>query len=223
MRLVFFGPPGSGKGTYASIIAPRYGIAHVSAGDLLRETVKSGGEVGRLIASYIEQGQMVPNEIANQLVGERIQKPDCRKGFILDGYPRSLAQAQALERMSSIDAIVNLVVPDHVIIERLGVRRVCRQCGAVYNLISVKPRREGICDACGGELYQREDDKPEVVKQRLKLHREQIEPVLKYFEGKVPILNIECKEAHAPVEAMVEKILKALQTIETLKRELYES
>lgn len=211
MRLIIFGPPGSGKGTYSSRIAPKFGIAHVATGDIFREIAKSDTPLGKEIANYLKRGELVPDEIVIKILKERISKDDCKKGFILDGYPRTIPQAKALEKITKIDKIINLVVPEEVIIQRLSTRRICRKCGSIFNILTLPPKKEGICDNCGGELYQREDDKPEVIRERLKVYQKQTNPLLEFYKGKVPIVNIECKSVDIPPEIIVEKILKELK------------
>ncbi|MEM3646928.1 MAG: nucleoside monophosphate kinase, partial [Thermofilum sp.] len=181
MRIVFFGPPGSGKGTYASRLAPRLGVPHVSTGDILRDEVKSGSELGGKISSYVSGGKLVPDEVVNRVMAKRLSQDDCGKGFILDGYPRTLQQACFLEKVSKIDFVINLNVPDEVIVRRLSSRLVCRKCGAIYNRITLPPKVDGVCDKCGGELYQRDDDKPEVVRERIRIYRSEAAPLLEHY------------------------------------------
>jgi len=144
---------------------------------------------------------------------QQISQPKSKKGFILDGYPRTIEQAKALNKMARIDAVIRLVVPEWVIIERLSNRRVCRSCGAIFNVKYLKPRVEGVCDKCGGELYQREDDKPDVIRQRLKVYERQTQPLIEHYTEKTPILNIECNTPDVPPETIVAKILQGLQKI----------
>ncbi len=211
MRLIIFGPPGSGKGTYSSMLAPKLGIVHISTGDIFREMAKEDTELGRKVAEILKKGELVPDEIVIEIVRERISKEDCKNGFILDGFPRTIPQAEALEKMTKVDKVINLVVPEEVIIARLSARRVCKNCGAIYNLRTLPPKKDGICDKCGGELYQREDDKPEVIKERLRVYEEQSKPLLEFYRGKIPIVEVECREIDIPPEVMVDKILEKLK------------
>ena len=217
MKLIMFGPPGSGKGTYASRLGSRLEIASVSTGDLFREAKKQGTELGRRVADFLNKGELVPDEITIEVLKERISRPDCKKGFILDGYPRTLEQAWALDKIARIDAIILLIVPEWIIIERLSNRRVCRSCGAIYNLKYLKPKREGVCDKCGGELYQREDDAPQVIKERLKVYERQTQPLIDYYKDKVPFVNAECNEIDMPPDIMVERILQELRKLNLVK------
>src|SRR4030042_4406982 len=169
MKLVFLGPPGSGKGTYASRISTILGWPQISTGDLLRGVIKGGTSLGKEAEKFYNEGKLVPDEIVLNLLKERLSKPDCRNGFILDGFPRSIEQARKLEGITKVDLVVNLAISEEGIILRLSTRRVCRKCGAIYNIRNVKPKVEGVCDKCGGELYQRDDDKTETIRKRLKV------------------------------------------------------
>jgi adenylate kinase len=211
MKLIIFGPPGSGKGTYSSRIAPKFNIPHIATGDIFREIAKSETPLGKKVAEYLNKGELVPDNIVIEILKERISKEDCKNGFILDGYPRTIPQAEALEKITKIDKIINLVVPEDVIIQRLSTRRICKKCGSIFNIRTLPPKKEGICDYCGGELYQREDDKPEVIRERLKIYQRQTEPLLNFYKGKVPIINIECNSVDIPPEIIVDKILKELE------------
>ncbi|MEM3078991.1 MAG: nucleoside monophosphate kinase [Thermoproteota archaeon] len=216
MRLVIFGPPGSGKGTYASRLAPRLGVPHISTGDILREEVKSGSELGRSISSYVSNGKLVPDEVVNRVMEKRLSQEDCKRGFILDVYPRTLQQAFFLDRFSKIDFVINLNVPDEVIVRRLSSRLVCRRCGAIYNRITLPPRVEGVCDKCGGELYQRDDDKPEVVRERIRIYKNEAAPLLEHYRRTgVAIIDFfyEPDESGGDVspETVVDRIVKALK------------
>ena len=217
MKLIMFGPPGSGKGTYASRLGSRLEIASVSTGDLFREAIKQGTELGRRVVDFLNKGELVPDEITVEVLKERISRPDCKKGFILDGYPRTLEQAKALDKIARIDAIILLIVPEWIIIERLSNRRVCRNCGAIYNLKYLKPKREGVCDKCGGELYQREDDTPKVVQERLKVYERQTQPLIDYYKDRVPFVKAECNAIDMPPEIMVERIVQELRKLNLVK------
>lgn len=210
LRLILFGPPGSGKGTYAQRIAPKYNIPHIATGEIFRENIKKGTELGKLAQQYINKGQLVPDEVTIGLVEGRLKEPDAQNGFILDGYPRNIAQAEALERITKVDAVVNLNVPDDIVIARLSARRQCRKCETIYNVLFLKPKKEGVCDKDGGELYQREDDKPDAIKARLKVYESQSAPVIEYYRKKGIVKDVECKELDIPPEEMVGRILKVL-------------
>ncbi|MCX8183305.1 MAG: nucleoside monophosphate kinase [Crenarchaeota archaeon] len=216
MRLVIFGPPGSGKGTYASRLAPRLGVPHISTGDILRDEVKSNSDLGKSISSYVSSGKLVPDEVVNMVMEKRLSQEDCRRGFILDGYPRTLQQAFFLEKFSKIDFVINLNVPDEVIVRRLSSRLVCRKCGAVYNRITLPPKVNGVCDTCGGELSPRDDDKPEVIRERIRLYKNEAAPLLEHYRGTgVAIIDFfyEPDEAGRDVspDTVVDRIIKALK------------
>jgi len=217
MKLIIFGPPGSGKGTYASRLGSRLKIASVSTGDLFREAIKQGTDLGRRVADFLNRGELVPDEITIGVLRDRISRSDCKRGFILDGYPRTLEQARALDEVARIDAIILLIVPEWIIVERLSNRRVCRSCGAIYNLKYLKPKREGVCDKCGGELYQREDDTPKVIKERLKVYERQTQPLIDYYKDRVLFVNAECNEIDMPPETMVESIMQELRKLNLVK------
>ncbi len=211
MKLIFLGPPASGKGTYAQRVGPKIGVPQISTGELIREEIKKETEHGKEAKPYVEAGQLIPDNIVIELLQDRIAQPDAEKGFILDGYPRNIVQADALEGMASIDKIINLVVPDEVVIYRLSGRRSCKKCGKIYNVNTLPPKQEGVCDDCGGELYHRADDTIEVLKDRLKVYREKTEPLIDYYKKKGIVADIECNQADIPPEIVVEKIMNALE------------
>ncbi len=215
MNLILLGPPGAGKGTQAKRIVEKYGIPQISTGDMFREAVAKGTELGKKAKEYMDRGELVPDEIVIGIVRERLSQPDCEKGFILDGFPRTIAQAEALDEMlddmgRKIDAVINIVVPDEEIMKRIVYRRVCKECGAVYNLIYSPPKQDGVCDKCGGELYQRDDDKEETVRERLRVYKEQTEPLINYYSQKEVIHDIDgtkdIEEVWKQIEDVLEKI-----------------
>jgi len=218
MRIVMLGPPGAGKGTYASRLTVRLGIPHISTGDMVREEIKKQTELGKKIKEYSDRGALVPDEIIIRLLAERLRKPDCAKGFILDGFPRTISQAEALEKIAKIELAINLNVPDEIIVTRLSNRLICSECGAIYNLLTLKPKKEGICDKCGGKLYQREDDKPEVIKERLNVYRRQTEPLIEYYSKKGLLRNVSCNDLMIPPEVIVEKIIEIIKETKEKKR-----
>lgn len=210
MNLIMFGPPGGGKGTYSSSISEKYGIPHVATGDIFRKEVKEGSELGKRVEEYLDKGNLVPDELVNEVVGKRLSQSDCEDGFVLDGYPRTLPQAEALGEMVDIDLVINLKVSDEVIINRLSNRRICRDCGEIYNLESIPPEEEGVCDKCGGELYQRDDDKPEVVRKRLEGYKERAQPLIDYYREKGLVEDIVAQEER-PIEEMLDEIYEVIE------------
>ena len=215
MRIVILGPPGSGKGTYSSRLSARLGIPHISTGDIFREEIKSGSELGQSISEYVSNGRLVPDDIVNKVMEKRLSKEDCGKGFILDGYPRTIQQAEFLDKASKIDVVINLNVPDEVIVRRLSSRLICTKCSAIYNKITLPPKVNGICDKCGGELYQREDDKPEVVRERIKIYKKEVAPILEYYHKTGVVFDLFYEPDESGVDAspdvVVDKIVKALE------------
>jgi adenylate kinase len=207
MRIALFGPPGAGKGTYASRLKEKLGAPHISTGDMVREEIKAQTELGKAIKQYSDKGELVPDAIIIQLLAKRLKQPDCKKGFILDGFPRTIPQAEAFGKFSKLDLVINLVVPDEIIITRLSNRLSCRKCGAIYNRLTLKPKREGICDICGSELIQREDDKPEVIRERLNVYQKNTEPLITYYREKGILKDVHCDDPNVPPEIMVEKIV----------------
>ena len=217
VKIVMLGPPGAGKGTYASRLTVKLGIPHISTGDMVREEIKRQTDLGKKIKEYSDKGALVPDEIIIKILAERLGKPDCAKGFILDGFPRTLRQAEALEEISKIDLVINLNVPDEIIVQRLSNRLVCKRCGAIYNRLTLKPKVNGVCDVCGGELYQREDDKPEVIRERLKVYRRNTAPLIEYYRKKGLLRDVYCNDLMTPPEVMVEKIMEIINSLRKQK------
>ena len=182
MNLIFLGAPGAGKGTHAAILSTDCGIPQISTGNIIREALKSGTEMGLKAKAYIEAGNLVPDEVVIGIIRERLTKDDCAKGVILDGFPRTIPQAEALDKMVRIDRVIDLEVPESLIMKRLSGRRVCSNCGASYNVDTKRSKKEGVCDVCGGTLIQRKDDAPETVKERLRVYHEQTEPLVGYYK-----------------------------------------
>ena len=212
LKAIMFGPPGAGKGTYASRLKQKLGVETISTGDIFRELIKEDSELSRKVRGYVEKGLLVPDDVVIEVLKQRLSKIPKGKGFILDGYPRTLEQAKALEAVTRIDVILLLDVPDWIIIERLSSRRICRNCGTVYNIRFLKPKVEGVCDKCGGPLYQRSDDDPEVIKKRLQVYQEQTKPLLEYFEEKkVPFVVSKTTSLEQPPEPIVDKMIAELK------------
>ena len=203
MNIVVLGPPGVGKGTYAAVLSKKHGIPTISVGDLFRTAIKNETALGKKIQGYVSSGDLVPDEVVIELVKNRLEEDDCKDGFILDGYPRTVPQAEAMEKFKKIDVALNFFAPDEVIMERIGGRRICSKCGAIYHIKNVPPKVEGICDKCGGKLIQRADEKPEVIKNRLVVYREKTKPVADYLRRKGLIADI---DANYPIEE-IDKII----------------
>lgn len=189
MHIILMGPPGAGKGTQAALLASQETIPHISTGDIFRANMKQGTPLGLEAKKYVDAGQYVPDSVTNGMVRDRLAQADCKKGFILDGYPRTPDQAQELERMlaelgMSLDAVINITVPDELLVDRAVGRRVCRSCGATYHVQFNAPQVAGLCDKCGGELYQRSDDEAEKVTVRLNLYHTQTAPLLDFYGQK---------------------------------------
>lgn len=192
MKLILLGAPGAGKGTQAEVICDHLHIPSVSTGNLLREAVKNQTEYGVKAKSFMDSGKLVPDEIVLALLKERIVQEDCKNGFILDGFPRTVAQAQTLEEMGvAVDAVIDIEVPDEAITQRMSGRRVCEACGASYHIVSKPTKAEGVCDRCGGKLVVRKDDQPETVRDRLNVYHSQTEPLIEYYQksGKLKVVD----------------------------------
>ncbi len=208
MRLVFIGPPGIGKGTYASMLSKKYGIPHISTGDIFREEIAKGTELGKKVKEYVEKGLLVPDDIVIEVVRRRLSQPDCRRGFILDGFPRTLRQAEELEKITTIDAAILFEAPLEVIIERVSGRLVCPKCGAVYHIKWRPPKTPGICDVCGSQLVRRKDDEPEVVRRRYELYLQTFTPIIEFYRRKGLLIEIDASREAEEVVADLEHILK---------------
>jgi len=224
MKIIFLGPPGSGKGTYSSRIAPQLGIPHISTGDILRDIVKQGRELGKKVSVYQQKGDLVPDDITIKVLKERISEQDCEKGFILDGYPRNINQAKALDKITDIDVVINLRIADEILIKKLMARRVCKNCGDIYNIADIKetvngveynmppmlPKNDSECDKCGEELIQRKDDSEEVIRERLGVYKKQTKPLIDYYTKKGLIKDV---YVVAGPEIMVPNIMEVLRQI----------
>ncbi|PLV60210.1 adenylate kinase [Thermotoga sp. KOL6] len=212
--LVFLGPPGAGKGTYAKRIQEITGIPHISTGDIFREIVKKeNDELGKKIKEIMERGELVPDELVNEVVKRRLSEKDCEKGFILDGYPRTVAQAQFLEdfldsQEKKITAAILFEVPEEVVVQRLTSRRICPKCGRIYNLLSLPPKEDELCDDCKVKLIQRDDDKEETVRHRYKVYLEKTEPVIEYYENKGLLKRV---DGTIGIDNVVSKVLEIIR------------
>ncbi len=212
MNLILLGAPGAGKGTQAEVICKTYEIPAISTGNIIREAVKNGTELGEKTKSYLDAGALVPDELVIALVKERLAQPDCGKGFILDGFPRTVPQAEALDKMGvKIDTVVDIEVPDEKIVARLSGRRVCGNCGASYHLQYKPSKEDGVCDSCGSALIQRKDDHPDTVLERLRVYHTQTEPLKEYYAAQGKVSVVYGQEAVEDTTALVLKALEAFQ------------
>lgn len=212
VRVVFIGPPGAGKGTQAKFLRESYGACQVSTGDILRKAVQEQTPVGKQAGQYLNKGELVPDDVMLNLVAERLRDEDCKKGFILDGFPRTVAQAEGLEGIlenlgSKLDSVLSIRLSERVIIERLSGRRSCRKCGGLYHALLNPPRRDGFCDCCGGELYQRQDDREETIAARLRVFETQTAPLVDYYRSKGLLKEI---NGMGSVEEIRSRVFQAL-------------
>ena len=205
MKLILLGAPGAGKGTQADIIKKTLGIPTISTGNILRAAVKNGTPTGLKAKEYMDAGKLVPDEVIIGIINERLQEPDCAGGYILDGVPRTIAQAEALEQAGI--RLVALEVPDEKIVDRMGGRRVCESCGASYHVVNIPPKKEGVCDVCGGALKQRKDDDPETVRDRLAVYHKETEPLKGFYEARGILKTV---DDYPTVEETTQAILKVL-------------
>jgi adenylate kinase len=216
VNLVLMGLPGAGKGTQAEKIVEQYGIPHISTGDMFRAAMKEGTELGKEAKSFMDKGELVPDEVTIGIVRERLSKEDCRSGFLLDGFPRTVPQAEALENLlvdldRVIDFVINIDVDKSILMERLTGRRICKDCGATYHLVFNPPANEGVCDRCGGELYQRADDNAETVQNRLDVNIKQSKPLLDFYGTKGYLRTINGQQDIHKVFADVTQLLEGLR------------
>jgi adenylate kinase len=208
MKLILLGAPGSGKGTQAKFIVEDFNIPQISTGDLLREAVKKSSDLGLKAQEFMNSGKLVPDNIVLQLLEERFNQDDCKKGFILDGYPRNLTQAQDLKKITSIDLVINIEVNYNLLIERITGRRTCKQCGAIYHLLYSPSKEEGVCDKCSGALFQREDDTETTVKKRITTYEEETKPLIAYYQEKG---ILETLTSDGTIEEMYQKVTSLLR------------
>ena len=211
MKIIMLGAPGAGKGTQAKQIAAKYQIPHISTGDIFRANIKNGTELGKKAKTYMDQGLLVPDELVVDLVVDRVNQEDCKNGYVLDGFPRTIPQAEALDAAlgkinEKMDYAIDVDVPDENIVNRMSGRRACLNCGATYHLISIPPKVEGICDRCGSEIVLREDDKPETVQKRLKVYHEQTQPLIDYYKNQGILKSVDGTQP-------MDEVFKAIVTI----------
>ena len=212
MKIIMLGAPGAGKGTQAKMIAEKYGVPHISTGDIFRANIKNGTELGKEAKGYMDKGLLVPDELTVRLLLDRVAQEDCVNGYVLDGFPRTIPQAEVLDEKltelgEKVDYAVNVDVPDENIINRMSGRRACLNCGATYHIVSIPPKKEVICDVCGSELVLRDDDQPETVKNRLKVYHEQTQPLIDYYEKKGVLRTV---DGTLPMEEVFDAIVRIL-------------
>ena len=212
MKIIMLGAPGAGKGTQAIMIADKYGIPHVSTGDIFRANIKNNTPLGQEAKTYMDKGALVPDELTVKILLDRVAKDDCKNGYVLDGFPRTIVQADVLKKALSelgekVDYAINVDVPDENIVKRMGGRRACTKCGATYHIEHVPPKKEGICDNCGEALVLRDDDKPETVKKRLSVYHEQTQPLIEYYEKEGVLKNVDGTQDMNKVFADITAIL----------------
>lgn len=212
MKIIMLGAPGAGKGTQAIKIAEKYGIPHISTGDIFRANIKNGTELGRKAKEYMDKGALVPDELTCDLVVDRIHQDDCANGFVLDGFPRTIPQAEALDAALSkdnetMDYAIDIEVPDENIVKRMGGRRACVNCGATYHIVSAPPKVEGVCDHCGGNLTIRDDDKPETVQKRLTVYHDQTQPLIDYYRKAGILHSVDGTQSLDDVFSEIVKVL----------------
>ncbi len=212
MKIIMLGAPGAGKGTQAKMIADKYMVPHISTGDIFRLNIKNGTELGMEAKKYMDQGQLVPDELTVKILLDRVAKDDCKNGYVLDGFPRTIPQAEVLDEAltklgDKIDYAIDVDVPDENIINRMSGRRACVNCGATYHMVHVPPKKEGICDTCGSELILRDDDKPETVKNRLKVYHDQTQPLIDFYTEKGILKSVDGTQDMNDVFAAIVAIL----------------
>ncbi len=213
MRLILLGPPGAGKGTQAKHIQQRYNIPHISTGDIFRENLKNGTPLGLKAKGYMEAGELVPDSLVVEIVADRLAKPDCATGFLLDGFPRTVFQAEALDEVMAktdkvLDGVINIVADSSVLVERVVGRRICKACGETYHISFNPPKVAEVCDACSGELYQRPDDTEETITNRIKVYEEQTAPLISYYQQRDLVIEI---DGLAPIDEVYQNIVNALE------------
>jgi len=208
IRLIFLGLPGAGKGTQAEKVRNKFNIPQISTGDILRENVRLGTDLGKKAASYMNEGKLVPDDVIIDMIKNRLSADDCKNGFILDGFPRTIKQANELENITSIDKVIFFDVPTEVLVERLSGRRSCKNCNAVYHIKFNPPKQPNVCDKCGSELYQREDDKDETVRKRIDAYNSQTKPLIEYYKNKSILITIDGSKPINEISSDIEKILK---------------
>lgn len=207
MKMILLGPPGAGKGTMAVRIKEEKGIPHISTGDLFRAAIKNQTELGKKVKGILDAGDLVPDELTVALVQERLEQNDCANGFILDGFPRTIGQADSLAEFAPVDVVLNFTIEESEVVRRLSGRRMCKECGAGYHVEFIPPAEEGKCDKCGGELYTRPDDEEKSIRNRMEVYRKSTEPLIQYYQDKKLIRNVDAGQKPEEVYADVQKVL----------------
>ena len=214
MKIIMLGAPGAGKGTQAKMIAEKFNIPHISTGDIFRANIKNGTELGKKAKEYMDKGQLVPDELTVEILLDRVAADDCKNGYVLDGFPRTIPQADVLDKEltklgDKVDFAINVDVPDENIVRRMSGRRACLKCGATYHIEHIPPKKEGICDTCGSELVQRDDDKPETVQNRLSVYHQQTQPLIEYYDKKNILKTVDGTKDMQEVFSNIVSILNA--------------
>jgi len=210
MNIVMFGAPGVGKGTYSKAIKGELGIPHISTGDIFRDNIKQETELGKQIKELIGRGEFVSDEITIEIVKQRLQEEDCKEGYLLDGFPRTLPQAKALREFAKVDVVLNFIAAEETIIQRLSGRRICKKCGAIYHTMNKKPKEENMCDNCNVELFHRPDDQPEAIKERLRIYNEQTQPLIDFYKEEGLLKEVDASPDFA---THGEQILNSMRSI----------
>lgn len=211
MKLVIFGPPSAGKGTQAQKLSKKYGIPQIATGDLLREHVAKKTPIGLKVKAILDAGKLGPDDLIVQIIKERVSQPDCRNGYLLDGFPRTMNQAKELEKMTDIDLVLNIGVDTELLVERAVGRRICPKCAVVYHVTFNPPKKTGVCDKCGSNLIQRDDDKEETIRKRLKVYQEQTEPLIEHYRKKGKLMNI---DGSLGIDGVFEQMVRAVDRLE---------
>jgi len=209
-KIIFLGPPGSGKGIVSQRVAPTIKAQHISIGELFRQNLKEQSEIGLKAKEFMEKGELVPDEIVIEMLKQRIEKEDCKKGFILDGFPRTIPQAQSLHKLIEIDVAVHMNVTEEVIIIRNATRVSCKDCGQIYNLRTSSPKKQGICDNCQGQVIRRKDDEPEVMRNRLKVYQDQTYPLIDFYKDKGVLAEVFCDKIEQTPEETFQQVMEAI-------------
>ncbi len=211
MKLIFLGPPGAGKGTLATLVSKERGIPQISTGDMFREAIKKESELGKKVKAILASGELVPDEVTVDLVKERLAQPDAKNGYILDGFPRTIPQAEALEKFQKLDAVVDFAIDDELVIKRLSGREVCKNCGAIYHVTNMPSRVKGVCDKCGGPTYTRPDDTMESIRNRLSVYRKQTAPLIEFYRTRKLLKEIDSSTSPEDTNRQIKEALAGLR------------